>query len=351
MNQVTLSRVDGERRAQATLVRLLCAASIWRTIITRILPICGSASWWTALCCLLPGLGVAALLRLTMFLTDADTLMEAMRAALGKMGAAVLAVVLFVLLMTEAVSFMNSLITLFIQGIGTSGTPWSLALLTGGMLLLSLHREGLARGAYLLRKTIAAGVILLAAALLMDAEVDHLFPLYGNGKTAVWQGFEAGFSLAWPVMLFLMVQPAKGRGRLRSTLLPAVVPVGMVLLVTLSIPHEVLMRHDGMANLLMLSAVYMPNSLRVLFLVLLMLIFFLATSASVQVGTQTLLSVVKHPPGWVSYAVMCLLFLTQVEGTERISTLLHTIESWLIVPLAVLALVSWPLALHRRKCP
>lgn len=351
MNQSTLARVDGERRAQTTLLRILCAASIWRTIMTRILPLCGSAAWWTALLCLLPGLGVAALLRLTMLLTGADTLAEALRMSLGKAGAALLSGTLFVLLTAEAAAFMTALITLFTQGIGTRGTPWSLALLTGVMLLFSLHREGLPRGAYLLRRLLAAGCIVLAAAMLMEVRADHLFPLYGEGRLSVRKGMEAGFSLAWPATLFLTVQPAKGQGRLRCTLLPSGLAVGMVLLVTLGIPHEVLMQHEGMAELLMLAAMYMPNGLRVLFLVLLMLIFFLAIGAAVQLGTNALLAPVKHPPAWAVYAVMGVIFLTQAAGQAAISNLLAAIEPWQIVPLALLALVSWPLALHRRRCP
>ena len=54
MNQETLSRLDGERRAQQSLLHLLCAVSIWRTAMTRILPLCGAAAWWVTLLCLLP---------------------------------------------------------------------------------------------------------------------------------------------------------------------------------------------------------------------------------------------------------------------------------------------------------
>ena len=53
MNQEMLSRLDGERRAQQSLLHLLCAVSIWRTAMTRILPLCGAAAWWVTLICLL----------------------------------------------------------------------------------------------------------------------------------------------------------------------------------------------------------------------------------------------------------------------------------------------------------
>ena len=63
MNRQTASRRDGERRAQVTLIRILCAVSIWRTAMTRLLPLCGGAAWWVTLVCLMPGFLVAALLR------------------------------------------------------------------------------------------------------------------------------------------------------------------------------------------------------------------------------------------------------------------------------------------------
>ena len=134
------SRLAGGNCARLTLLRLLCGVSIWRTAMTRVLPLCGSAAWWVTLLCLLPGFAVAALLRLAMSFTRAQTLTEAVRACLGKVGAWVLAVVLAALLLLEGFSSMTALITLFTQGLRTQGTPFALALLTGGALLFSLHR-------------------------------------------------------------------------------------------------------------------------------------------------------------------------------------------------------------------
>ena len=39
-------RRQAEQCARLTLIRLLCAVSVWRTVITRILPLCGAAAWW-----------------------------------------------------------------------------------------------------------------------------------------------------------------------------------------------------------------------------------------------------------------------------------------------------------------
>ena len=59
------SRMAGENRARVMLLRILCAVSVWRTAMTRVLPLCGGSAWWVTLICLLPGLGVTLLLRLT----------------------------------------------------------------------------------------------------------------------------------------------------------------------------------------------------------------------------------------------------------------------------------------------
>ncbi len=351
MNRQTISRLDGERRAQGTLLRLLCAVSIWRTVMTRVLPLCGASAWWTALLCLLPGFAVAALLRFTMYLTHSATLAEAMRASIGRAGAFLLSGALAVLLAVDAVSSITALITLFTQGVGTRGTPLTLAALTGVVLLFSLHREGLARGAHFLRFVMAAAAILLAVILLGDAQPDHLFPLYGDGLDAVLAAAEAGFSLAWPVVLLLTAEPAQGKGRLRGAILPAFVSVGAVLLLTLTIPHELLIRQDGLAALLLLPTRYAPNALRVLTLSLLMLTFFLAIGASAQLATDQLFVAAKRVPVWLPYVVLAALFLSQATDASALWTLLGCIEPWLIAPLALLALISWPLALKWRKCP
>ena len=95
------SRIAGENRARLTMLRLVCAVSIWRTAMTQVLPLCGAAAWWVTLLCLLPGFAVAALLRLAMHLTCASTLTEAVRACLGKVGTWAVSLVLAALLLVE----------------------------------------------------------------------------------------------------------------------------------------------------------------------------------------------------------------------------------------------------------
>ena len=68
------NRRNSERHAEMALLRLLCAVSVWRTVMTRVLPLCGVSAWWTALLCLLPGLAVAMLFRGLMRITRTSTL-------------------------------------------------------------------------------------------------------------------------------------------------------------------------------------------------------------------------------------------------------------------------------------
>lgn len=351
MSRQALSRTDGERRARGALLRLLCAVSVWRTVMTRVLPIAGAAAWWTALLCLLPGFLAAALLRFIMFLTETDTLAEAMRACLGRAGAVLLSAVMTALLLVEGVSSVTALITLFTQGVGTRGTQLTLALLTGVVLLFSLHREGLARGAYFLRWGMAAAAIVPAVFLLSDARVDHLFPLYGDGVPSVLEALRAGGSLAWPVALLLTAEPASGQGRLRSAILPVFSAVGAVLLLTLAVPHELLIRQDGLAALLLLPIRYVPNAVRVLGLSVMLLVFFLGIGASVQLASLHLSMPMKRNQAWLPYGVLAAMFLTQAADPALLWAALGCIEPWLLAPLAALVLLGVPIAIIRRKCP
>lgn len=349
MTNPTDARRKEEHCAQLTLIRLLCAVSVWRTIMTRILPLCGTAAWWTALICLLPGVLTAALLRLIMHLTHCDTLAEAARACGGQAGAAVFALFLTALLTADGISSVTALITLFTEGVGTRGTQFSLAVLTGVFLLFSLHREGLARAAYLLRWGLLTAFLVLTAAAFPAVRLDGAFPLYGEGEASVQAALSAGMSLGWPLALLLTVPSPAGTGRLRSGIVPVFLAVGAVLLLTLTIPHERLMQHQTLAASLLLPARYAANALRVLALSLLMLTFFLATGASVQLATAQLLLPWRSAPAWLPHALLAGLFLTQTADIASLWRLLGRIEPWLLMPLPALGLLGLPLALIRRN--
>ncbi len=349
MNRQIRARMDGERRAQMTLIRLLCAVSIWRTIMTRVLPLCGASAWWTALLCLLPGFATALLLRGTMALTHAATLTEAIRTCLGRFGAIVISVLLTALLLVDGIASITALITLFTEGLDTRGTQLTLAILTGVVLLFSLHREGLARASLFLRWGMIAAAVLVAAFLLTDVKVDNLFPIHGDGTSSALAALSAGVSLGWPLALMLTVQPLTGMGRLRGGGLPTFCAVAAVFLLTLLVPHELLVRQNGLASMLLLPTRYAPNALRVVAMSLLMLAFFLSIGASAQLATDHLCMPWKSVPAWLPYALLAGMFITQAADVSLLWRGIGCIEPWLIAPLALIAMICLPIACIRRK--
>lgn len=349
MKRQIRARVDGELRARTALVRLLCAVSVWRCSMTRVLPLCGASAWWLALLSLLPGAVIALLLRAVMALTRTATLTEAVRACLGKGGAILISFLLTALLLTDGVLSITSLITLFTEGLGTRGTQLTLAILTGVMLLFSLHREGLARAVCFLRWGMIAAAVLVAALLLPDARLDSLFPLHGEGSAATLAALKAGLSMGWPLALMLTVPPHTGRGRLRGGVGPVFAAVAAVLLVNLLVPHERLIQESGLASLLLLPTRYAPNALRLLAMCLLMLAFFLAIGASARLATENLCMPWRALPGWVPYALLTGMFITQAADVTRLWRGLGAVEPWLLAPLALLTVICLPAALLRRK--
>ena len=343
-----MTRLAGENRARLTLLRLLCAVCLWRTAMTRVLPLCGTSAWWVTLICLLPGFLVAALLRWVMHLAGADTLPEAVRVCLGKAGAWGLSAALAVLLLLEGLAGLTALINLFTQGVGTRGTAFTLALLTGGALLFSLHREGLPRAAHFLRWGMAAAAAVIAACLLPDARLDGVFPLHGAGDTSNLAALKVGISLAWPVTLLLTVPPTPG-GRLRGAVLPVFSAVAALLIVALTIPQELLSRQTGVAALLLLPTKYAPNALRILYLCLLMLTIFLSIGAAVQLATEHLCAPMKRCPKWLPHGLLIGLILTQTGSAERIWAALSALQPWLLAPLGAVAILCLLLAFLRRK--
>ena len=342
------SRAAGECRACFSMLQLLCALSVWRTAITQILPLCSTAAWWVTIQCLMPGLVVTGLLRLAMKLTGSATLTEAVRVCTGRAGAWAVSVIFAVLLLTEALSGLTALITLFTEGVGTRGTAFTLALLTGGALLLCLHREGLPRAVYFLRRLMAAAAVIVAVCMLPRARADQLFPVWGEGAASVAAALKAGISLAWPVALLLTV-PDGDQGRLQYAVLPLSAVVAALLTLTLTIPQELIAGQEGVAKLLLLPAQYGSNSLRLLYLCLLMAGIFLSIAAAILLATENLRAPLKTRVKWLPYVVLALLILTQTGDAARIWAALSTVNQWLLLPLAVVALLSVPIACIRRK--
>lgn len=349
MNRQFASRAQGESRAERSMLQLLCAVSIWRTAATGIVPLCGASAWWTVLLCLLPGFAAALLLRWAMALTGASTVTEAVRACLGRAGAAAFSLLLTVLLLVEAVTSLTALLTVFTQGAGSSGTQFTLAALTGAVMLFSLHREGLPRAVYLLRWVMAAAALVLAAFGVGAAKPEHLFPLHGEGDSSCVSAALSASSLAWPVTLLLTIPACDQRGRLCSAIAPSAGAMAVLLITTLLIPHEILILRTELADVLLQPAWYLPNALRVLWLCLLMLTFFLAIAASVQLATSHLFAPFANAPGWLPHALLVGVVATQIINPRRLWTLLSAVQPWLLLPLAGTALLILPIAFIRRK--
>ena len=341
------ARCAEENQTRLSMLRLLCAVSVWRSGVMLILPAAGSAAWWVMLVCLLPGLGTAALLRLTMHMTRTKSLTETVRACLGATGVRTVSVLLSALLLSEALAEMTLLMTLFTQEIGTRGTRFTTALLTGAALLLCMHRDGLPRAVHFLRWPVAAAAGVAAAYQLMQGRADHLYPLCGEGSMTSLTAVRAGVGMAWPAVLLLTVQPAC-TGRLRGAVLPVFAAAAALLLLTLDVPQELMADGRSWAGML-LPVRYAPNALGILSLCLMMTTIFMSIAASVLYGAEILLSPMKRCPKGLPYAVTLGLILTQAGNVTLLDGIVDDVQLWLAAGLAGVAAVCLPAALIRRK--
>lgn len=343
------ARLAGELRARTVFLQLICIVSILRTVLTRIVPMAGSGAWWLTLVCLLPGAGVYGLLALGMRLTGSANVTDLARVCLGGLGGWLLSFVMAAATLLDGASSMTALITLFTEGVGTKGTQLTLAILTGAVLLTCLHREGLPRGAYLLRWVMLGAALLTAAFGLPAVRVDSLFPMLGDGKAALTAAFRAGLSLAWPFALLLTLPKEREKPRL-AALCPVILSVlGVLVFLTLTNPNELLTCSHTLADSLLLPTRYASSAIRTLAQCLLMLVFFLAIGGAAQLSTDFLCAPMGQPPGWLPYAVLTLLTATQALQPGMLWEALGFLEPWLLLPVAVLAAACLPIAIIRRK--
>lgn len=342
-------RLLGEARARMALVQLICIVSILRTALTRLVPLSGSAAWWLIPLCLLPGMVVYGLLVLAMRLTGTTALDSLVRSCLGRVGGWWLSLLLGALTLLDGVASMTALVTLFTEGVGTRGTQFTLALLTGAVLLACLNREGLARGVYLLRRVMLGAALLIGLLGLSSVQGDCLFPPLGDGRAALLSAFRAGMSLAWPLTLLLTLPPAEKMQRVRGVCPVVLVVVATLLFVCLTHPHELLIRFQALADCLLLPTRYASSAVRTLAQCLLMLLLFLSVGGTAQLATDDFCAPVGQTPRWLPYAVLALLTATQVLPPEKLWRVLEEISVWMLLPLGVTALLCLLLAILRRK--
>ena len=342
-------RVIGARRTRQCLIRLMAVVSILRTLLTRVLPLAGSAGWWVTLVCFAPGLAVYGLLALSMRLTRTVVLPDALRLAFGPVGTWLLALPLTALLLFDGVASMTALVTLFTEGVGTVGTQFTLALLTGGVLLFCLRREGLARGAFFLRWLMLAALAVMALNWLFMARFDGLFPPLGDGVPSLIAAAKAGASMAWPLILLLMAEPVRPGVRFRPVLPVLLLCFGVVLLTCLSLPHELLVTHHNLSGSLLEMTLHLQPAVRTLAICLLVLVLFLTIGGTAHLLTGTLTAPIRRVPVWLPHAVVALLIVSQCINIHKLWSLMRLCEPWLLSPLAALAVLTLPAACVRRR--
>lgn len=342
-------RLMGERRTGHSLIRLVAVTSMLRTLLTRVLPLAGSAGWWMSLCCFVPGLVVYALLTLGLRLTRTVVLPDMMRAVFGPFGAWLLAGVLTALLLLDGVASMTALVTLFTEGVGAQGTQFTLALLTGAVLIFCLHREGLSRGVFFLRWLMLAPLAVIALDWLSMAHLDGLFPVLGDGVPSLMAAFRVGMSLAWPLILLLTAEPVHPGVRIRPVGPVLLLGFGVVLLTCLSLPHELLVTHHSLSGSMLEMTLHLQPAVRMLAICLLLLVLFLTLGGTAHLLTGCVMAPMTLAPAWLPYVAVVLFVLSQLADTRVLWAMLGQCEPWLLAPLAAMAVISLPVAMVRRR--
>lgn len=335
----------GDRLARVCQIRLLCAVSILRTAITRVIPLGGSASWWIVPLCLLPWIGLYVLLTSVMRRKGTSTLMETVRAALGRAGVWTVSLLLGLLLFLDGAASMTALVTLFTEGIGTEGTQITMAALTLLAILFCLHRDGLAWGIYLLRRGMLLMLAVIAGVMVSLARADALHPVLGQGGRSVMAALKAGAAMGWPLLLLLNVKSPQTS---KLSFLP---PVGIAtvatLLVCLMIPCEVLDQSGGLAQRLMLSTVHLPPALRTLAHGLEMLGMLLAVATAAQLSSEMWLTPSGREVKWLSYGTAAVLAGSQCL---QIAVLWRSVNAGIVYLSALLPVLTILMILRRKSC-
>ena len=320
-------------RALRTRWRLLAVVSFLRGALTQVLPLAGSGGWWLCALSLLgayvPYLLCARLLKKT----NAATLQEALRAAWGGAGVWLVYLLAAFALLADGLCTLTALTTLFTQGIGARGTQFTLGVLTCAAVLFCLNRDGQAYGMQLLRWPL--GAFLLVAALCAPMRADGLFPLGGQGKSAALQALAAGAGLGWPLVLLLMEEPVHQAKRWRDPLPAWGLGLAVLLMVTLTVPHEVLVQHASLAQSLLVPAMYLPSAAELAALCLWMAGLFLALAVAVRCAADALTAPAGRNVSWLAAVLTAAASASQWIPAHRLWQVLQTAQVWLCMPLHV----------------
>ncbi len=320
----------GEWLCRRTQWRWVACMTALRTAVTRVIPLCGSAGWWAAPLCLLPAAALYAL--------GCRGLKRRGKACLH--GHPVACAAALVCLLVDGAASITALVTLFTEGAGTPGTPFTLALVAAGMLLFAQRREGLARGMHLVRWVCLAALALVLAGHGTRGRVDHLFPLLGGGMADVRSALLAGAGMGWPLLLALMEPPAD-RHRPGESLPPVLLCAAAALCLCLCIPHEVLITRQTLGDTLVQTVAHLSPFARLAGICLWITGLFLSAGSACSLGAAHLTAPWGRELPWLSGVLGLGLAVVQLVDTRTLWQALRLAEPWLLAALAVGTVLCW----------
>lgn len=341
------SRRKGEAAAKRAAVMLFCIVSMLRTGVTQILPFAGAAAWWVSWASFLPGVITFALLQRMLRCRAAGSLADLARQSAGTAGAYVVSILTGILCLLEGAASFTALVTFFTEGIGTSGTQMTMAILTAGVMMTSLHREGLPRAVWLLRwpMIIAVGLALIASFGAFKA--DLLYPFMGESRPASVRVLLSNCSAGWPLILLADHGGNRKTGR-GAGAVPVFAVSAVLFVICLAIPHERLIGQSNLADALTLPSRYASAGIRTLLQCLTMLLLFLGSALSIHFAASAFTAPMKHKPRFLP--AILLVFLVATQGLDIAAlwqSLSFTLRHAAIPVAAVLLLCLW--GRNRRK--
>lgn len=336
-------REKNQRRARRTCWRILAVAGVLRSAFIQVFPMAGASGWWLCMVSLLLALVPYWLCCLLMKKLGASTLPDALRAAFGRVGVWVAFILVAAVLLWDALCTMTALVTLFTQGIGARGTQLTLAVLTGCVMLLCLQRDGLIYGLQMLRWPLGILLVIAVACRAGQIRGDHLFPPLGQGMQANLAALRAGAGLGWPLVLLLMEEPAVPRVRWRDPLPAWGLAVGILLLITLTIPHEMMLQYATMAQGMLMTAAFLSPAAQLAILCLWMVGLFLLLAVETRWAADAAMVPSGRESPRIALLMTAMLVASQIMPPDRLWPWLAGVQPWLVLPL-VLACAALGLA-------
>lgn len=340
------SRQRSERRCMHSLLRLIAAVSIARTVLMEIVPAAGCAAWLVTAACLVPGLLLSAALSWFLRIRSIETLPDLADQAGGRFDSTVLSVTVALALLVDAARSMQALLFFFTEGIGSEGSPLSIALLTLAVLLMCLRQDGLPRAVFFLRRLMLAVLLIVAWGLAVSVRLDHLVPLTMPQGRGLLRLFHAQASLGWPLILPLMTPAPKRRSPAEALPVVCGCVVGALLL-CLSMPDELLRTRSAPAAALLTPVFLQPAAMRMLACCLLMLAFFLTISGSVSIAANSLRPALRCRLPNLAQLLGALVCLTPL--LPSVLDRAPHIAVWLAALLAGISLLLIALSIIRRR--